>query len=415
MRSEYIIIFIGVILFTVFLLPITVSEPYYTTEIFKENYTVVEPRNVQVADWIKEDIAVTQSFEDMRYSQRHIEHDISMSECSDKISSKRVDLAIPEWGKIVTIPYEGNFYFAGYEKGFFTRKGINTFDKSSREGHIYKIIQNEKVNITLKQGEYLSLDMGYNIQVNKIDDNLKSSKTTCSGYGSGHYDKEDGEDPYGSCTTTVESYQGAMLTLSDRNILKTWNVRSGSTLTYETTLSGGETVPIIVVHINNVTNSTVNVDAIFQISKDHVATPGGLGAEMTVNIKNINTQPGMFEVYTGFVLNSTLGFEIGKLSQVFLNPSESAALFYNTDKDIEHCRYYAQSISKVPIPENFTNYRDVNFTKRITEYRNVTLYIDVTKERLVEKNVTKYRSKTIYGLFNYLKINKKIKQKVVIG
>lgn len=405
MKSIYIIVLIGTILFIVFLLPITISEPYNTIETYEENYTVTEPRDVQVADWAKENIVVSQPFEDTRYNQQDLKYEISSLMCLNYLQYGSINLAIPEWGKISVISYEDNKYFAGYKKGFFTkRKDIYTFDKKSLEGHIYKIIRNENVNITLKQGEYLTLAEGYSVQVNSIGDDLKSSKTTCSGgYSGGHYVPEDGENgDTGTCTTTTEHYQGALLSLSDLNIIEKWNVKNGSTLIYQRTLSGGETLPMIVIHINNVTNSTINVDAIFQISKDHVNTPSGLGAEIAVGITNTDLQSGTFSVYTGFILNSTLGTEIGRLNQVFLNPSESATLFYTTNKDTEDCRYYVRSISKASIPENFTNFRDVNLTKRNTEYRNVTLYVDVTKKRLAERNVTKHRSKTIYGLFNFI-------------
>lgn len=397
MKFALIIISIGIILSIIIFFPVTISEPYNTIEIYEENYTVIEPREMKVADWIKENVTVNQSFSDIRYSQNDLKHEISLQGCSDSLSYGVIDLAYPEWGKINTISYEDGIYFAGYRKGFFDkRKDINTFNKSSNEGHIYRILKNEKVNMTLKQGEYLPLELGYVFQVNKIDDKLKSSKTTCdSAY------EENNEDS--TCTTVTDYFQGASISLSDMNILEKWDVKSGSTLTYQKTLSGGETVPMIAVHVKEIMNSTVNIDAIFQLSEDHVTVPGGLGAEVAVNMRNIDTQPGTFNVYTGFVLNSSLGFEIGTLNQVFLYPSESITLFYTTDKDIETCRYYSQSISKSSIPENFTNFRDVNFSKRRTEYRNVTLYVDVVKTRLVERNVTKFKNTTVYGFFRIFK------------
>lgn len=388
-----------VLLITLFAaaVPIPTTEQYNITETVEENYTVVEPRDIRIADWIKEDVAVSEQFEDIRYDERNLQYDISILKCSNKAQIREAKLTFPEWGKIFTISYEGNAYFAGFKKGFFTKKDIQTFNRISNEGHIYKIIKNDRVNITLKQGEYLPLDLGYRIQVNKIDDNIKSSKTTCKGYGSGHYVDEEGDT--GSCTTTTETFQGASLSLSDLNVVQKWDVRNNSTLTYEKTLSGGETLPMIVVHINNVTNTTISVDAIFQLSKDHVSVPGGLGAEITVDIKNTDTQSGTFIVYTGFILNSTLGFEIGRLNQVFLNPSESTTLYYTTNKNkTEDCKYYLRGTSKAYIPQNFTNSRDVNYTKRQTQYRNVTQYVDITKTRLVEKNVTKFRKKTIYDI-----------------
>lgn len=394
MKFALIIISIGIILSIIIFFPVTISEPYNTIEIYEENYTVIEPREMKVADWIKENVTVNQSFSDIRYSQNDLKHEISLQVCSDALSYGVMDLAYPGWGKINTISYEDGIYFAGYRKGFFDkRKDINTFNKSSNEGHIYRILKNEKVNMTLKQGEYLPLELGYVFQVNKIDDKLKSTKTTCdSAY------EENNEDST-TCTTVTDYFQGASISLSDMNILEKWDVKNNSTLTYQKTLSGGETVPMIAVHVKEIMNSTVNIDAIFQLSEDHVTVPGGLGAEVAVNMRNIDTQPGTFNVYTGFVLNSSLGFEIGTLNQVFLYPSESITLFYTTDKDIETCRYYSQSISKSSIPENFTNFRDVNLSKRRTEYRNVTLYVDVVKTRLVERNVTKFKNTTVYGLF----------------
>lgn len=402
-KPIYIIILIEIILLAtllvVFAVPIRTNELYNTTEIFEENYTVVEPREVRISDWIKEDVATSEPFDDIRYDERNLRYEASLSDCFNAVPFRRVKLSIPEWGKIFTISYEGKAYFVGFDKGFFTKKEIKTFNKTSNEGHIYKIIRDEKVNISLRQGDYLHLDSGYNIQVNKIDDSIKSPKTTCKGYGSGHYVPKDEESDIGSCTTTTETFQGASMSLSDFNIVQKWDVRNNSTLIYQKALSGGETLPMIAVHIANVTNSTVNVDAIFQLSKDHVATPGGLGAEVSVYVRNNDVQPGTFVVYAGFVLNSTLGFEIGRLNQVFLNPSESATIYYTTNKkDIEDCKYYFRGSSKAYIPQNFTNFRDVNYTKRQTQYRNVIQYVDVTKTRLVEKDVTKFRKKTIYEM-----------------
>lgn len=398
MKLKYIIILVALILFTIIFFPITISEPYNTMETYEENYTVIEPKDVQVADWIKENVVVNQSYMDIRYSQRDLKFDASMLKCSNSTYNK-IDLAVPDWGKINTINYGSGTYFAGYFKGHLSKKNINSFDIDTRKGHIYKIIRNEKVDITLKQGEYLPL-YGYSIQVNKISDNLKSSRINCD-RGSEYGDSDTG----GSCTTTIEYYQGASLSLSDMNIEKTWDVKNGSTLTYEKTLSGGESLTMVAVHIKEVTNSSIVIDGIFQISNDYVNTAGGLGTEVIVNIMNTDSQPGTFDVYTGFILNSSLGFEIGGIHQVFLNSSESMTLFYNTDKNIENCRYYVQT-SKTYIPENFTNFRNINFSKRKTEYRNVTLYVDMNKTRIVERNITKYKNKTVYGLFNILRKNK---------
>lgn len=394
------IILIGIIISTLIFFSAALvhkNEPYNTTEIYEESYIVTEPREVRVADWIIENVTVNQSFDDRRYIQTDIKHDVSLLKCSHTLSYNKIDLTIPEWGKVNAISYGDGTYFAGYNKGMLSRKGINTFDVNSKEGHIYRIIKNEKVDITLRQGEYLPLALGYNIQVNSVDDNLKSYKGTSCGRGGGsHYyeemDGDSGSDGGNSeCISVVEYYQGTLLSLSDMNVVKTWSVKNGSTLIYESTLSGGETLPMIAVHIKEVTNSTVNIDAIFQLSKDYVAVPGGLGAEIAINIKNTDSQPGTFNVYIGFILNSSLGFEIGRMDQTFLFPSEYVTLYYTTDKEIEDCRYYSQSISKISVPENFTNFRDVNFTKRRTEYRNVTLYVDVIKTRFVERvkvNVT---------------------------
>ena len=121
--------------------------------------------------------------------------------------------------------------------------------------------------------------------------------------------------------------------------------------------------------------------------------------EIAVDIRNIDVQSGMFSVYTGFMLNNTIGLEIGRSNQIFLGPSESTTLFYTTNKKIEDCKYYIQGTSEISYPENFTNFQDVNYTKRRTQYRNVTQYVDVTKTRTLERNITKFRNRIIYKLF----------------
>lgn len=398
MKLAHIVLLAGAVILTVIFFPITITEPYNTIEIYEEKYIVVEPRVVLVADWVSENVTVDKSFVEKRYSQKDLDHDVSLSKCSDSLSYSKINLAIPEWGKINIINRGNDAYFAGYVKGIFTRKDVNTFDVGAKKGHLYRIIQNEKVNITLKQGEYLPLALGYSIQVNNIN-NVKSFKRTCSNTG-GHYVPENGDDIdswTGGCTTTTEYHNGALMTLQDVSIVKQWDVRNGSTLIYEKSLSGGETVPMIAVHVKEITNLTVSVDAIFQISKDYVSIPEGLGAEIVVNIKNTDSQPGTFNVYTGFIINNSLGFEIGKSNTVFLNPSESRSVVYTTDKDTEGCRYYSQGASKKSVSENFTGIREVNSTKRRTEYRNVTLYVDVIKTRFLERNVTKFRNRTVYG------------------
>jgi len=397
MKSVHVIISI-ITISTVLIIsffPVTISEPYNITESYEENYTVVEPREVQVADWLKQDIVVNQSFEDTRYIQKDLSYDFSQGECLTQLRFEDANLVLPEWGKFFTISYAGNKYFAGFKNGYFFNGDTYTFDVSSNNGHIYKVLQNDKINVTLKQGEYLTLASGYRIQVNSLDNNKESSTTNC--YGSSEYGNE------GQCTTTTEYYTGGTISLTDFNVLEKWDVRSGTTVTYKTALAGGENLPMIVVHVGNVTNYTVQFDAIFQLSKDFVVVPGGLGSQIAVNIANTDKQPGVFTVYTGFILNSTLGFEIGRLNQATLNPSESKTLYYTTNKSIETCKSYIRSTSKVAIPENFTNYKDVNFTKMNTQYRNVTQYVDVTKKRLVEKNVTKFRIKIVYGLYSIFK------------
>lgn len=396
MKSIHVVIFLIAIsaVLVISFFPVTVMEPYSTTELYEENYTVLEQKEVQVADWVKQDVVVNQPFEDTRYIQKDLNYDFSQGECTTKLKYGEANLAIPDWGKYFTISYAGNGYFAGFKKTYFFYDDRYTFDVDSNVGHIYKVLQNDKINVTLRQGESLSLISGYRIQVNSLDNNKKSSTTKCT--GSNDYD-------LGQCTTTVSNYIGGTISLSDFNVLQKWDISNGTTVTYTTTLDGGENMPMIVVHIGNITNDTVNFDAILQISKDFVVVPGGLGSQVAANIANNDNQSGVFSVYTGFVLNSTMGFEIGRLNQATLGPSESKTLYYTTNRSIEGCKSYIRSSSKVAIPENFTNYRDVNYTKMNTQYRNVTQYVDVTKKRIVEKNVTKFRTKTVYGLYNILK------------
>ncbi len=351
--------------------PVTISEPYEFTEQFIENYTVVEPREVQVSDWIKQNITVNQSFMDTRYRYEDLIHEASMVSCINHISFKEGDLTYPSWGKINLMPYGNEVYFAGYRKGGIIKKDTNTFNLTSRKGHVYKILRNERINAVLGEGQYLGLT-GYNVQVNKIG-RMKSSSTT-------------------------SEYSGALLSLSDVNIIKSLDARNGSTLIYEKTLSGGETIPALLLHVKEVNNTNVVIDAVFQISSDY-ANLGDIGnAEIDIYMKNLDLLAGTFEVYQGFILNSSLGFESGKLEQIFLNPGESRMIVYTTSSDIESCRYYSRSVTKIPIIENFTSYRDVEAYKKQTVFRNVTLYVDVVKNKTSERNVIQYRNKTIFSV-----------------
>ncbi len=379
------------LVFTVSVLfyPVILREPYEVKEQFIENYTVVEPREVRVSDWIRQNITVNQSFMDTRYRYEDLIHEVSMISCIDHISFMQEDLSDPSWGRINLMPYGNEVYFAGYRKGSIVKKDTNTFNLTSRTGHVYKILRNERINAVLGEGEYLGLT-GYDVQVNKIG-GLKSSSTICE---SGHYIPDDEEGS--RCTTTISEYSGALLSLSDLNIVKSFDARNGSTLIYEKTLSGGETIPALLLHVKEVNDTNVVIDAVFQISSDY-ADLGEFGnAEIDISIKNLDLFAGTFELYQGFILNSSLGIESGKMEQVFLNPDESRMIVYTISSDIESCRYFSRSITKKPILEKFANYHDVEAYKKHTIYRNVTLYVDVVKNRTSERNVIQYRNKTVF-------------------
>jgi hypothetical protein len=404
MKTKIILLLIAVLIFIFLFRPVSVTEPYYVTEQRYENYTVTEPKVVTVADLNKEDLNVSRNFSGTRLRYDDIAHESHITTCGNISYSNRV-LAYAGWGKIFLLPYDGETYFAGYKgftPSFYVRNtdyvlgtDTYTYTLSSRTGNVYTILRDELINVSLREGENYGFQ-GYNLQVNNIG-KQKTTTTSCeANYGGITY--EDNQ----ICYSNTNEFHGAKVTLSIPGKSQTWDVVNGTNMFYNAEpLKGGESVPSILIHVKEVTNETVTLGAIFQISREP-AQLGEIGAEVSVTITNTDSTPGTFEVYQGFILNSTTNFEIGKLSRVFLQPGESRSLTYTTSKNTESCRSYSRSISKDAIPEKFTEVHNVSAYKVKTQFRNVTLYVNVINTKLVEVNVTKYRNRTIPFIFKTL-------------
>jgi hypothetical protein len=399
---------------SVALYPVSVSEPYTVTQQHYENYTVTEPKEVTVADLSKQDINVTRNVSGTVLKYVNMNYVSGITSCGN-ISYAEKALSHTAWGSIFTLPYNNESYFAGYKgrsaaftsyyetytpnQNYVLDYDTYTYNLGTRTGNLYKIIRDDIINVSLHEGEIYS-SQGYNLQVNKIGQ-VASTTTSCPPYyANPEYNPDNPES--NSCITNTTNIQGATVTLSTPGVSQTWDVQNDTNLVYTGGLKGGENVPSILMHVKTVNNTSVTLDAIFQISTDPVPT-GDIGAMVSVLITNKDTVPGTFQVYQGFILNATTHFEVGKLSTVYLQPHESRSLAYTTSQTIQNCRSYSQSISKSAIPENITEIQNVGGYIVRTTYRNVTQYVDVTKTKLVEVNVTKYRNRTIPFIFKTLK------------
>lgn len=317
-----------------------------------------------------------------------------MKACKKDISLLSENFRYKGWGGYYLMPYGVQSYFSGYKKGGLFSKDISTFNTELKSGHVYNILMNDNTERILNQGDYLAL-IGYSLQVNAIDKEPKnvSSRSCWSG---GHYvddGSEDDENGGSGCTYSYKMVREATISLLDYNIIKTQTIEGETNFTYEKKLEGGETIPMIIIHISNISENNVTIDGVFQISGNYVQLPS-LGSKITVTITNTDTVPGTIGIWEGFAMENDT--KTGRFDEGFLLPSESKDFTYTTDKNVTDCEFYTYPTSKKTKEEKFTNYQDVIKQKRGVAYRNVTQYVDVIKKRPAVHNVSGYEQKRVY-------------------
>lgn len=372
------------------MIPVDVTIPYQRLEQYEEEYKIAEPRVVQVADYVITNVTINESFTDVRNIPEELNYNSYMKTCKKEISFLYENFRYKDWGSYYLIPYGDQSYFSGYKKGGLFSNDISTFNTELKSGHVYNILMNDNTERILNQGDYLAL-IGYSLQVNAIDKEPKnvSSRSCWSG---GHYEDDDGNS--GSrCTYSYKLVRSATISISDNNIIKTQTIEGETDFTYEKKLEGGETLPLIIIHIINISENSVTIDGVFQISNNYVQLPS-LGSEITVTITNTDTAPGTFGIWEGFAMENDT--KIGRFDEGSLLPSESKDFTFTTDKNVTDCEYYTYSTSKKTKEEKFTNYQDVIKQKRRVAYRNITQYVDVIKNRTVERNVSGFEQKRVF-------------------
>ncbi|VVB92522.1 S-layer protein [uncultured archaeon] len=383
---------IFILLIFILLMPVDVVIPYQKSEQYEEEYKIVEPRVVQVADYVITNVTINESFTDVRNIPEELQYTSYLKTCKKDISFLSENFRYKDWGSYYLIPYGDQSYFSGYMKGKLFSNDISTFNTGLKSGHVYNILMNDNTERILNQGDYLSL-VGYSLQVNAIDKEPKnvSSRSCWSG---GHYEgTEDELNNGGGCTYSYKLIRSATISLLDNNIINTRTIEGETDFTYEKKLDGGETIPMIIIHISNVSENNVTIDGVFQISSNYVQLPP-LGSEVTVTIENTDTVPGTFGIWEGFSMENDT--KIGRFDEGSLLPSESKDFTYTTDKNVTDCEFYTYPTSKKTKEENFTNFQDVIKQKRGVAYRNVTQYVDVIKKRPAVHNVSGYEQKRMY-------------------
>jgi len=381
-----------ILLTSISLIPVDVTVPYQRLEQFEEEYKIVEPHVVQVADYVITNVTINESFSDIRNTPEELKYNSYMKTCKKDISFLSENFRYKGWGSYYLIPYGDQSYFSGYKNGGLFSKDISTFDTGLKSGHVYNILMNDNTERILNQGDYLAL-IGYSLQVNAIDKEPKNvSISSC--WSGGHYDgSEDDGNGGGGCTYSYKLVRSATISLLDNNIIKTQTIEGETDFTYEKKLDGGETVPMIIIHISSISENNVTIDGVFQVSSNYVQLPS-LGSEITVTITNTDDVPGTFGIWEGFSMENDT--KIGRFDESFLLQSESKDFTYSTDKNVTDCEFYAYPTSKKTKEEKFTNYQDVIKQKRGVAYRNVTQYVDVIKKRPAVHNVSGYEHKRVY-------------------
>ena len=376
------------------LVPVSITVPYERLEQYDEEYVVIEPRDIQIADYDMLNFTANESFEDTKYVSENLKYTVNVL-CKKDISYITQKFVYKDWEKYLLITYGSDQYFAGYKKGPIVSSDTHTFDVKSKSGYVYNVIIDDNKERVLKEGDYLTLENGYDIQINDIMHNVKKSKIVSR--NTGHYEEEENDNDYKLTYSTRDITYTNKTLMSLRygnNIVDRIEVGIG-TYIYTEELDGGERMPMIIVHISNISDDNVTVDAVFQISKRY-AQISELGAEITVTIKNIDTHTGMFKLWQGFDTENNT--KIGRFSDAYIWPSKSASFTYTTSKDVVDCEYYLYDYPTKAIENEFTNYKDVMRHTKGTKYRNVTLYVDIIKTRTVEGYVSGYEEKRVIVL-----------------
>ncbi|WNY23795.1 hypothetical protein MmiHf6_11110 [Methanimicrococcus hongohii] len=151
---------------------------------------------------------------------------------------QNIRFAYSDWGSYRVIGWLGEPYFAGYTRSSSGNNSTTQFTSSNistlSDERIYPILMNTDDEISLSSGGKHTLENGYNITVS--DFNESSGKFTLTLQKNGN--------------TVLEE-----------------NVSNNTTFVYEKSLDDIGTIPVIAVHVKNLSSSKAVINGIFQISE----------------------------------------------------------------------------------------------------------------------------------------------------
>ncbi|MCL2142593.1 MAG: hypothetical protein FWH46_06990, partial [Methanimicrococcus sp.] len=166
--------------------------------------------------------------------------------------------AYGNWGSYNLIAWQGEPYFAGYQRyssgnvstAQFADSNISTLSDQK----IYKVLTDSDSERRLGSGDTYSLENGYRIRVTEINESQKEFRLALE---------------------------------KDGNVVENKTVSENTTFVYEKKLDGAGTFPIIAIHIKTVDSGKAVIDGIFQISES--STDVSVNKKINaMEIRNVN-------------------------------------------------------------------------------------------------------------------------------
>ncbi|WP_338097653.1 S-layer protein domain-containing protein [Methanolapillus ohkumae] len=167
--------------------------------------------------------------------------------------------AYSDWGSYDFIAWIGKPYFAGYEKydsgdkndtAYFAKSNVSTLS----DKRLYEVLINEKSERKISSGDTHNLENDYKLRISDINTNNREFRLTLEKGGSA---------------------------------VKNETVSSNSTFVFEKSLDNSGSIPIIAVHVRDVTDGKAVIDGIFQISENSKDVSSGKRVD-AMEITNVN-------------------------------------------------------------------------------------------------------------------------------
>ena len=151
---------------------------------------------------------------------------------------KPYQFAYSDWGSYKLIAWQGDPYFAGYQRYSSGNTSTTQFANSNistlSDQKIYKVLADSSSERRLGSGDTYSLENGYRLRVTEINESRKEFRLTLE---------------------------------RDGSVVENRTVFENTTFVYEKEMSGIGTFPVIAVHVKTVDAGKAVIDGIFQISE----------------------------------------------------------------------------------------------------------------------------------------------------